>query len=200
MHPEPKRLFSLDEALRREADEMLALSGIGAILQHAGYHAVGSYQMRTMTWRDLDFERVQDPPDWRNHWHIGLQLAGTGWPWRQACVNAYRDPRTPGERGLYWGLRVAPPGVGDTWRLHLWTARAEEYQTEPRERWDAAMTEEHRLHILAIKDAVWDRPEYRDTMLSVHIYEAVLEHNVRDLESFLAWWQARVGLPKEEAP
>jgi len=30
MHPEAERLFSADEALRREADEMLAQSGINS--------------------------------------------------------------------------------------------------------------------------------------------------------------------------
>jgi hypothetical protein len=42
MHPEATRLFALDEALRAEADRMLADSGIGAILADAGYVAVGS--------------------------------------------------------------------------------------------------------------------------------------------------------------
>jgi hypothetical protein len=193
---EGRRLLALDEQLRAEADRVLDESGLGAIIAESGYQPVGSYVMRTMTWRDLDFERVQEPPSWQDHWLLGLQLAGSGWPWRQVCVNAYRDPRTPGEHGLYWGLRVASPGGGETWKLDLWTARADEYTAEPRQRWQQNMTEHHRLHILAIKDAVWDRPEYRRSLLSVHIYEAVIEQGIAGVDEFMAWWQRRV----EQAP
>ena len=101
--------------------------------------------MRTMTWRDLDFERHQDPPDWQAHWALGTRLAKTGWPWRASCINAYLQPG-PEEQGLYWGLRVYDPAKG---------------------------------------------PEYRKTMLSVYIYEAVLDCGVRGVEDFLRWWQSR---------
>jgi len=53
------------------------------------------------------------------------------------------------------------------------------------------MTEDHRLCILAVKQAVCESPAYRKTMLSVHIYEAVVERGVRDLDGFMAWWRAR---------
>jgi len=188
---EAQRLLALDEELRSEADRMLAESGLGESIAEAGYEPVGSYSMGTMTWRDLDFERIQEPPDWEDHWAMGARLAATGWPWRQVCVDAYRDPRRPGEHGFYWGLRAAPPGGGETWKLDIWTARAQEYHREARERWERLMTEDHRLHILAIKDAVWDSPEYRHTLLSVHIYEAVLDHGVRGLDAFMDWWRGR---------
>jgi hypothetical protein len=193
---EAQRLLDMDEQLRAEADRMLSESGLGPIIAEAGYEPVGSYVMRTMTWRDLDFDRFQEPPDWGDHWDFGRKLAETGWPWRQVCVDAYRDPRAPGEKGLYWGLRVAPPGGEETWKLDLLTARADEFVTGPRERWQAAMTEEHRLHILSIKDAVCKRPEYRHTLLSVHVYEAVLERGIEGLDEFMDWWPRRI----EEKP
>ena len=52
------RLFALDASLRAEADRMLEESGLGEIIREEGYKAVGSYVMRTMTWLDLDFERL----------------------------------------------------------------------------------------------------------------------------------------------
>ena len=55
------------------------------------------------------------------------------------------------------------------------------------------MIDEARAHILAIKEAVCHSPEYRDTMLSVHVYEAVLEHGVRGIEAFRDWWRPRYG-------
>jgi hypothetical protein len=70
-----QRLFALDEGLREEADRMLEESGMGEILRAEGFQPVGSYAMRTMTWRDLDFERCEDSPDWQRHWALGAKLA-----------------------------------------------------------------------------------------------------------------------------
>lgn len=70
-----QRLFSLDERLREEADRILEQSGVGSIIRAEGFEAVGSYVMKTMTWRDLDFERADDQPDWQQHWRLGLKLA-----------------------------------------------------------------------------------------------------------------------------
>jgi hypothetical protein len=53
------------------------------------------------------------------------------------------------------------------------------------------LTDEARFHILAIKEVVCGLPEYRREMLSVHIYEAVLDSGVREIEEFKRWWRAR---------
>ena len=200
MHPDAPQLFALDEALHAEAEEMLAASGTGPILADAGYRAVGSYPMRTMVWRDLDFERPADP-DWRTHWEVGTRLAETRWCVRLQCVDVYRENWQ--DYGLYWGLRVADPerkhvarpGDPEIWKLDLWTARAEEFarMAPRRETWAAAMTEEARSHVLAIKKAVCTEPEYRKALLSVHIYEAVLERGIQDLGEFRRWWQGMYG-------
>lgn len=101
------RLLCLDQDLRREADCFLEASGLGQVIAATGYVPVGSYTMRTMVWRDLDFERTAEEPDWDDHWAVGQALAATGWPWRMVCVNAYRDPRNPGDHGFYWGYARA---------------------------------------------------------------------------------------------
>ncbi len=201
---EVARLFALEEALRAEADQMLAQSGLGAIIANAGYQPVGSYPMRTMTWRDLDFERCEEP-DWRRHWEVGTRIAETDWCVRLQCVDVYREAR-PEEQpdfGLYWGLRVADPrragsgsrGDPTLWKLDLWTARSEEFApvAPRRQTWASLMTEETRSHILAIKEVVCHESQYRKSMLSVHIYEAVLEHGVCGTDAFREWWKARYG-------
>jgi len=33
--------------------------------------------------------------------------------------------------------------------------------------------------------------EYRRSILSVHIYEAVLEYDIHTLKAFREWWQAK---------
>jgi hypothetical protein len=200
MPPDSQRLFALDAALRSEADQMLAQSGIGPILREAGYEAVGSYVMKTMTWRDLDFERYQEP-NWGRHWEVGTRLAQTGWCVRLQCIDVYREAWH--DFGYYWGLRVvppdrkesAPPGDPMVWKLDLWTGRPKEFRPglARRRTWGSLMTDEARSHILAIKEAMCEQPEYRKSLLSVHIYEAVLECGVRDVDGFFHWWKLRYG-------
>ncbi len=194
METERENLLKQDENLHVEADRMLAETGIGALLRQYGYHAVGSYVMRTMTWRDLDFERAEDPPDWRRHWEFGMRLAELGLIWKFSCVDSYRDRRVAApENGLYWGIQFDYPKSGPVWKMDFWTARQVEWDIgEPRRAlWTNKLTDESRLRILEIKNAVWRRPEYRSTMLSVHIYEAVLERGIYDVEPFLDWWKAK---------
>jgi len=189
-----QRLFSLDAKLRKEADQVLEKSGIGSIIREEGFKTVGSYIMRTMTWRDLDFERADDQPDWRWHWALGLKLAQTGWAWRLRCLDAYREPSGT-EKGLYWGIWVTNPAGGDTWKIDLWTARPEEFElgSPKRSLWMSRLTEDSRYHVLAIKEAVCDLPEFRNNLLSVHVYEAVLEHDVRSIDEFWEWWKKNYG-------
>ena len=181
-------LFELDRNLRDEAVRLLDVSGLGTILQDEGFQPVGSFTMRTMTWRDLDFERVADEPDWDRHWRLGTTLAGLDWVWKLNCTNAYRQPGGT-DYGLYWGLRLPDPEGGPAWKVDLWTARKEEFAKgcPDRSRWEALMTEDKRARILAIKKAVCSLPEYRRDILSVDVYRAVLDQGVSDFDQFMLW-------------
>jgi hypothetical protein len=194
-HSEQIRLNDLEFTLRKEAGEFLINSGLGPIIAEAGFQPVGSYAMRTMTWRDLDFERMVDEPDWEDHWRFGHALARTGWVWRFSCIDAYHDQEGREEDGYYWGLRASDPGGGPTWKLDLWTGRPAEFAPalERRAERDSLMTEENRLDILAIKEAVCNHPEYRKSILSVHVYEAVLERGIKGVDAFLDWWRGTHG-------
>ena len=191
-------LFALDAALRAEAARMLAASGIAAILAEYGYEATGSYRLRTMTWRDLDYERPEEQPNWARHWEVGTRLAETGWCVRLNCVNHYWEGwYLP---GLYWGLRVADPGASTSagredptvWKLDLWSLPTERHQRgrARHEAWESRLTEQSRALILAIKAR---DPQYRRSLLSVHVYEGVLEHGARSEEEFRVWWEGRYG-------
>ena len=190
---EAARLLAFDQSLRNEADSMLTVSGLGNVLRFDGFKAVGSYVMRTMTWRDLDFEREDNAPSWGRHWELGTKLAKIDWVWKLHCTDAYRQPGGE-ERGLYWGLRLSDPAGGPVWKVDVWTARVEEFArgSPNRARWASLLTEEARVQILAIKEAVCDLPEYRREILAVHIYEAVLDRGVRGIEEFDRWWRDRL--------
>jgi hypothetical protein len=119
------KLFELDKSLRDEADRVLTASGLGEIVRTEHFQPVGSYVMHTMTWRDLDFERGQAPPDCRRHWELGARLAELPLAWKLHCADAYRQPYTA-ICGLYRGLRLSDPTGSPVWKVDLWTARPEE--------------------------------------------------------------------------
>lgn len=194
---EKTRLFTLDENLRIEGQSVLEKSGIGEIINKAGFHPVGSFVMKTITWRDMDFERYDENPSWAWHWELGRKLADIDWIWSLHCNDSYRDPRTPDDYGYYWGLRVSDPNQEgkDFWKIDLWTARREEFEksSPKRELWNSLLTEEKRYIILSIKDTLWTHPQYRRNLLSVHIYEAVLEVGITNRDDFWEWWETRYG-------
>jgi hypothetical protein len=189
-----QRLFTLDASLRAEADKMLEESGLGKIIREEGFIPVGSYVMHTMTWRDLDFERCDESPDWQEHWELGTKLARLKWVWRLAAINVYHDPRSEDE-GYYWGLRASRPGEKNFWKLDLWTARREEFEhgSPKRKLWESRLNDNTRYEILVIKEAVCMLPEYKESLLSTHIYEAVLENNIRGIDDFWHWWRKKYG-------
>jgi hypothetical protein len=187
-----QRLFDLDAGLRAEADRILEESGMGKIIKEEGFHAVGSYVMHTMTWRDLDFERYDENPDWGKHWELGTKIAKLKWVWRLAAINAYIDPRKADE-GHYWGIRASRPGEKNYWKFDLWTGRREDFERGAPKRplWESRLNDDTRYEILVIKEAVCMLPEYLDSRLSSHIYEAVLENGIKGVDAFWEWWQGR---------
>jgi hypothetical protein len=201
MHRDAERLFALDETLRREADEVLAASGIGSILSDAGFIPVGSYPMRTMTWREVDFE-LHAEPEPQKFWDMCRELAGTGWCHRMQCVDHYQE-QVFTAYGLYCGIRIACPertaaptaeGGPDVWKLDIWTMReaeAEEQLGRQRRIWESRLSDETRSYILAIKEDACRQPEYGGHLLAIHIYEAVLEQDIRDADSFFWWWRRK---------
>jgi hypothetical protein len=190
-----QRLFTLDADLRAEADQMLEESGLGKILREEGFHAVGSYIMKTMTWRDLDFEREIAGCDWQEHWELGARLARPKWVWSLHAVNAYTDPRHLKDVGYYWGLRAVRPGEKEFWKLDLWTAKPGEFERSAPNRpiWESKLNEDTRYDILVIKEAVCNLPEYRNSLLSTHIYEAVMEQGIHGIDEFWKWWKKKYG-------
>ena len=195
---EKRELLEREAELRTEADQMLEDSGLRKIILAEGFYPVGSYVMQTMTWRDLDFEREREQLDWNAHWDLGNRLAATGWTWRLVCMDARREPGigTGPAEGLYWGIRVSNPKKSSQaiiWKLDLWTAPPGEFAKHcPNcQRWSVALTDYVRFRILQVKRAIYSLPEYRRTMLSVHVYEAVIDAQVRSVDEFMQWWQQR---------
>jgi hypothetical protein len=189
-----EELFALNDNLHIEADLMLKETGLGKLINEAGYKPVGSYAMQTMTWRDLDFERIENPPNWQKHLRFGEKLMRIDWLWEVDSMNTIiTDYFHALPKGYFWGMRGEYPKGEPTWKFDLWTARQEEFKRGNSRvtNWMSKLTEEKRFYILEIKDAICHTLEYRRTIHSVDIYEAVLDCDINTLEDFREWCKVK---------
>jgi hypothetical protein len=177
--------LSVDAELRAEADRILT-SGLRDLLETFGeVHVTGSYALELMTWRDLDIHVVREDLDCRAFFALGGEIAALLQPHRMH----YRDEtieQTPGlPPGLYWGIYRGDERKG-AWKIDIWASSGASFEPAKRycDRILERLTPEARDAILAIKSACWQHPEYRRGFSSADIYEAVLDHGVKDAERF----------------
>lgn len=188
-----RTLFALNESLRAEADRMLEESGLGEIIREEGFEPSGSYDWHVMTWHELDFERCDNNPTLQEHWELGERFFRNDWVWGMRYIDASRDPRNPGDEGYFWRLDVINPHGGELWLIDLWTAKPEVFERSAPKRplWRRIINDDSRYYILLIKEVVGKLPEYKKSVFSWDIYEAVLEHEVRSVDEFWEWWRGR---------
>ncbi|MHB8103990.1 MAG: hypothetical protein ACYDG5_00420 [Dehalococcoidales bacterium] len=188
-----RRLFALDAGLRAAADRMLEESGLGRIIRAEGFKPAGSYAMKVMTWRELDFERGDNNPTLQEHWKLGKVFYGNPNVWGLRYVDASRDPRTPGDEGFYWRLEATGKPAKDYWTIDLWTARPEVFLRGAPQRplWMSRLNDDSRYYILEIKEIICKLLEYRRIIHSWDIYTAVLENGVKGIDEFWEWWKRR---------
>jgi len=184
-----EELIRQDEALRAEVVELLDARGLRRIFADYGtVHVTGSYALRLMTWRDLDI--YLEVPDLSLGWffEMGGRTAALLSP---ARMTFHRDreghSELNGHEALYWGIK--PDTIGEQWKIDLHAVRPGSVRPllARNERIAARLTPETRLVILRLKDACWRHPEYRKGFASQDIYDAVLDHGVRDGHGFKAF-------------
>jgi hypothetical protein len=141
----------------------------------------GSYSYDLMCWRDLDIYALDPPHDLKRCFEVGYEITQ-----RLAAQKSRFTNNVGGEpNGFYWGIKLGDPRQGawklDLWFLdQMWYERHAAYSSGMREK----LTTKNRAAILAIKEAYWRQPEYRDTITSDMIYRAVLEHGVETSNDF----------------
>jgi hypothetical protein len=188
----PASWTQIDAALRAEADALLDGGLRHVLAPYGAVHVVGSYMMKLMAWRDLDVHLVMEALDREAFFGLGGRLATLLNPERMH----YRDEterRSAGlPNGLYWGVYLGDERRG-AGKLDVWATDARGLDRVLSycggiERRLSASTRET---ILMIKSECWRHPEYRRSLGSADIYEAVLDHGVRDVESFWTFLNGR---------
>lgn len=168
--------------LKRQADLLIRESSLSELLAaYPGWFVGGSYSYDLMCWRDLDISILDPQHDLKRCFEVGYELTR-----RLAAKKSRFTNNVGGEpNGFYWGIKLGDTRQG-AWKLDVWFLDSASY--EQHAAYSSVMSErltaETRSTILAIKEAYWRRPEYRDTVTSDLIYRAVLENGVRDVSDF----------------
>jgi hypothetical protein len=175
-------------ALRREAVGLLE-GPVGDVLRSSFGEVTlaGSVSLDLMVWRDIDlFVRLEASDAPRLLAAVpALASALSGWGQPVSRI-AFRDehlqpdPAFPDIPGLYLGIVTAPG-----WKVDLWGWDAARHPAQQQRHRDLAASLAHvdRDLVLSLKDALWQRPDYR----SMDVYEFVLAHagdSLGDFERF----------------
>lgn len=178
-----------NEQFRDEADLLIKKCSLPELLaNYSSWFIGGSYNYGLMCWRDLDVYVLDPPHDLKKCFEIGYEVTRRLFAKKSRFTNNVgADPN-----GLYWGIKLGDERQG-AWKLDLWFLDAAGYEKHSKycDRLRLRLTDETRSAVLAIKEAYWQKREYRDTVTSDSIYRAVLDHNVRTVEDFKRWLDPR---------
>ncbi len=198
-------------SLQAEASRVIAELDLPSALASAGLPCLwGSYVTGLMAWRDLDVNVVAPGLDALAAFDVMLPLLTRSHVTEALYKNLVGGS---GETALaaddryfymlkYWldardqpDVALDVPAGERLWKVDIsfWIADPPREESLPPAAITSRLTEETRLAILWIKDT-WRRlPEYRTSVYSVDIYQAVFDHGVRSPAEFAAYLAAREG-------
>jgi hypothetical protein len=168
--------------LKREADVLIHECDLPGLLSaYRDWFVGGSYAYELMCWRDLDIYVLDPQHDLKRCFEVGYELT------ERLAAKKSRFTNNVGAEpsGFYWGIKLGDERKG-AWKLDVWfldSAGYEQHAAYVREMIEK-LTAETRSIILTIKEAYWQRREYRDTVTSDMIYRAVFDNGVRSVVDF----------------
>jgi hypothetical protein len=185
-------LLTRQTTLQARAREIVAELDLVRIFASVGKAIlVGSAEMGLMAWRDIDVDILCPDPDPDHIWDAIRPLAS------HPCIRKLRWTNESGpfnstgqlrDDGYYLGIHYHEGGTNDgaNWKIDCWFLPAGSPRPESAliDRLHSELTGDMRLAILRIKNAWYQHPDYRQTILSVDIYEAVLDHGIRTPDAF----------------
>jgi hypothetical protein len=171
-----------NDQLRAEADQLVQKCGLAELLQpYSKWFIGGSYNYGLMCWRDLDVYVLDPRHDLKKCFDIGYEVT------ERLSARKSRFTNNLGDRpnGFYWGIKLGDERKG-AWKIDIWLLDKPSFDEHSEYCSDlsARLTPQTRSMILKIKEAYWQRCEYRDTITSDLIYRAVLDKGVRSVAEF----------------
>jgi hypothetical protein len=190
--PSARELLERQDTLQAEAWRTLDALDLAAALAPIGLvEVIGSLATGLMVWRDIDLlviapglsASVAHEAMARYFGHPGI--GAIRYRYDHAAQNPANDPN---DDRYYYALFYHGDG-GHEWKIDIsiWIADPPHVERLPSSSLIARLNDETRLAILWIKDRWFARPEYRTSVYSVDIYDAVLDHGVRTPEEFAVY-------------
>ena len=146
---------------------------------------VGSAGHGLVVARDIDIEVYSDDPHIREGFQV---MAGVAESSNVVGITFKNEVETRGA-WLYWEIRYQDE-EGKVWTIETYHGGSgDPYAHWPEQLTDAMqkhLTDEHRIAILLIKEALCERGTMNDTK-SFDIYRAVMDGGARSLDEFLEW-------------
>jgi hypothetical protein len=188
-------LLRRQAALHAEGEEVLAQLNLMQVLSKIGRpEIVGSFALGLMVWRDIDVEVYCDEVSAARVFDAIRPIIDVPGVYRLTFHDfsgPRADPSVPD--GYYWGVRYHRPGE-EEWKLDIWLISAGTMHRMGRElvrTLPAQLTSETRMAILQLKTTWYALPTYRREVLSVDVYDAVLNHGVRTPDEFDTYLRLR---------
>ena len=179
--------------LRDEATELLDECGLLSVISnHGRTRVIGSYDLDLMTWRDLDISvKLPGERDVATFFRIGNAIVNRFETIRASYSNKFLGTDQVFKSGLYWGIRLLHRE--QTWKVDLWGFGEEEYAEKMGafERLRQSLVSADRTAVLRVKDVVCRWEQYRYSVYSTHIYDAVVG-GVTTVDEFRDWLRAHV--------
>jgi len=168
--------------IKNEADVLLNKYQLIKILERYGnINFTGSYELDLMYKKDIDISLINDDLSVPEFSQLGKELIDT----LNTPSVYYRNTRiTPvdkrPENALYWGINTGE------WWIDLWAmsnsvfTRADEYIRDIKSK----LNDQSRILILELKAELMDTQKYGKDFGSRELYDAVLNHRVKNIEMF----------------
>lgn len=184
-------LLTRQDRLQAEAHDVLAALEMPEVLGRIGrVEVIGSAATGLMVWRDLD---------------LSVYAASATTP---AVADAVRHlVANPGVLDVHYADETGPRSPSAThdqrhyvvaryrdWKIDIsiWTDTGPNGEFSDAAAIRARLTDETRLAILRIKDVWSRRDDYPDAVSGIDVYDAVLNHGVRDPAGFGAHLRSRL--------
>ncbi len=145
---------------------------------------VGAVRYGLVAARDIDMEVYSENPRIEDGFSVMSEVARIPGVGEVAFVNGLEGP----DMGLYWKV-IVHDADGEDWKIDTWHVGNDHPDAHWCERFaaamEAALTDETRLIIIGIKDALTG-----EGVRGVDVYRAVLEGGVSDVAGFRRWFDA----------
>ena len=172
--------------LKNEADKLLSNWKLIDFLNKYGEtYVVGSVELDLMVWRDIDIEIIaENTPAKDGAIEIAKYLFNLEGMRKVSSID-YRDSdNTNKPKGLYVGAEYIDESK-NSWKIDVWYLTKDSANSKSKtDEILSKLNEENRKKIVDIKSQIYNNPNYRKNVISVDIYEAVLEKGINNLEEF----------------